>query len=108
MPPREPTNAQLSSRLSYQAQKPAFLQKFQNKLAGLPDDDEDEEDEFEYGGEGREPIPRRPRAPLPERPADDPGSADEDDMDEKPQVVVLKEGKHLTGWEAENIRRQGA
>ncbi|TFK98236.1 hypothetical protein BDV98DRAFT_573301 [Pterulicium gracile] len=28
-------------------------------------------------------------------------------MDEKPQVVVLKTGKHLTEWEAENVRRKG-
>ena len=31
----------------------------------------------------------------------------EDDGDEKPQVVVLKEGKHLTEREAENERRKG-
>ncbi|GLB40130.1 putative protein with domain of unknown function (DUF4604), partial [Lyophyllum shimeji] len=40
------------------------------------------------------------------RPDDDPGSANEDDEDEKPQVVVLKEGKHLTAHEAENVRRK--
>lgn len=44
-----------------------------------------------------------------QRPADDPGSADEDDYekDELPQVVVLKQGKHLTEREAENVRRKG-
>ena len=36
-----------------------------------------------------------------------PGSADEDFADEKPQVVVLREGKHLTEREAENVRRAG-
>ncbi|KAF8626596.1 hypothetical protein AX17_006514 [Amanita inopinata Kibby_2008] len=51
-------------------------------------------------GSGRPPIPRRPS--IPERPPEDPGSADEDDEDEKPQVIVLKEGKHLTEREAEN------
>ena len=35
------------------------------------------------------------------------GQEDEDDGDEKPQVVVLKEGKHLTEREAENERRKG-
>jgi len=79
-------------------------------MKGIPDDDDEEErydDEFEYVGDGREPIPRRPA--IPERPADDPGSADEDDQfaDEKPQVVVLKAGKHLSEFEAENIRRKG-
>lgn len=77
-------------------------------MAGVVDDDEEEDEEFEHVGNGREPIPRRPRPAIPERPADDPGSADEDFDDEKPQVVVLKEGKHLTAWEAENVRRKGA
>lgn len=113
MAPREPTRAQLSSKLAYQANVPAFLQKLQNKMNGIPDDDADDEDaesydpEFEHVGGGRAPIPRRPA--IPERPADDPGSANDDDdfADEKPQVVVLKEGKHLTEREAENIRRKG-
>ncbi|KAF6759890.1 hypothetical protein DFP72DRAFT_988650 [Ephemerocybe angulata] len=91
MAPKEPTRAQLSSKLSYQAQKPAFLQKLQNRMAGI-------DEEFEHVGHGREPIPRRPRPAIPERPADDPGSADEDFDDERPQVVVLKEGKHLSAW----------
>lgn len=83
-------------------------------MNGIPDEDDeenyDEDNEFEHVGEGRAPIPRRPRPAIPERPADDPGSADEDDAyaDEKPQVVVLKAGKHLTEFEAENIRRAGA
>ncbi|KAF8879300.1 hypothetical protein CPB84DRAFT_1793375 [Gymnopilus junonius] len=107
MAPREPTRAQLSSKLAYQSHKPNFLLKLQNRMNGIPDEEEEgEEGEFEYVGNGREPIPRRPRPPVPERPADDPGSADEEDLgDEKPQVVVLKEGKHLTEWEAESIRR---
>ncbi|KAF9560712.1 hypothetical protein CPC08DRAFT_665093 [Agrocybe pediades] len=110
MAPREPTRAQLSSKLQYQQNTPAFLLKLQNRMKGIPDDYDDDEgrydDEFEYVGEGREPIPRRPA--IPERPADDPGSADEDDQfaDEKPQVVVLKAGKHLSEFEAENIRRK--
>ncbi|KAJ3787165.1 hypothetical protein GGU10DRAFT_386028 [Lentinula aff. detonsa] len=76
------------------------------------------DDEFEYmnDGSGRPPIPRRPRSsspkrreqrpPIPTRPDDDPGSADEDSDDEKPQVVVLKAGKHLSEREAENERRK--
>jgi hypothetical protein len=103
MAPKEPTKHQLSSRLSYSQNTPAFLQKLQNRIAGIPD--EDEEDEYEWDGTGRPPIPQRPA--IPERPEGDPGSASEDDGDEKPQVVVLKEGKHLTETEAENIRRKG-
>lgn len=79
-------------------------------MNGVPDEEEEDDGgEFEYVGEGREPIPRRPRPAIPERPADNPGSADEEDdfEDEKPQVVVLKQGKHLTEWEAENVRRAG-
>lgn len=105
MPPREPTRAQLSSKLSYQSTTPAFLLKLQNRIAGVPDEEQDDDEEFEYVGAGREPIPKRPA--IPERPTEDPGSADEDDGDEKPQVVVLRKGKHLTQREAENVRRNG-
>jgi len=128
---RSPTRAQLSSRLAYEKKVPAFLQKLQNKYGGGYRGDNDEDDpqvhcsgdegegegDFdEFGRErrrepeldefGREVRPRE-REPIPERPADDPGSADEDNDDEKPQVVVLREGKHLTEREAENIRRKG-
>lgn len=116
---KEPTRHQLSSRLQYNSQVPAFLQKLQNRVAGVPDDDP-EEDEYGYGygrdeyeyvndGSGRPPIPKRP--PIPERPADDPGSAAEEDDEERdgegPQIVVLKEGKHLSEREVENERRKG-
>lgn len=107
MAPKEPTRHQLSSRLQYQSQVPAFLQKFHNKIKGITAEDDDDDDEPQYydDGSGRPPIPVRPA--IPERPSDDPGSADEDDDDEKPQVVVLKAGKHLTEREAENERRKG-
>lgn len=117
---REPTNAQLSSRLSYQQETPSFLLKLRNRVAtGRLDDDEEDEPQYHYDddgaeyyndGSGRPPIPQRPREDrpaIPERPDDDPGSADEDCGDEKPQVVVLRQGKHLTEREAENIRRRG-
>ena len=35
------------------------------------------------------------------------GKGDEDGDDEAPQVVVLKQGKHLSEREAENERRRG-
>ena len=91
-------------------------------MAGVPDNDYEDDGYDEYGrdeyehvndGSGRPPIPRRP--PIPERPADNPGSADEDEGDddedrdgERPQIVVLKEGKHLSEHEVENERRKGA
>lgn len=106
MAPKELTRHQVSSRLAYHEHKPAFLAKFKNRMAGLPDSEEDEE--WEEGGSGRPPIPRRPREPIPERPASQPGSDDEDNGEEKPQVVVLKEGKHLSERDVENIRRKGA
>ena len=103
---KEPTRHQLSSRLAYQAKTPAFLLKMQRNLGGAGGHaDEDEDDEFEDDGSGRPPIPRRPA--IPERPEDEPGSADEDDDDERPQVVVLKEGKHLNEREVENEKRRG-
>lgn len=105
-PNKELNRHQLSSRLAYSAGTPAFLQKLKNKMAGLPDEDEDPDNEYESLDSGRPAIPKRPA--IPQRPSDDPGSADEEDMDdEKPQVVVIREGKHLTEHEAENIRRKG-
>lgn len=67
--------------------------------------DEDEDHEFEYDGSGRPPIPRRPA--IPERPDDEAGSADEEEDEERPQVIVLREGKHLTEREVENEKRKG-
>ena len=101
---KEPNRYQLSSRLAYQSHTPAFLQRLQRKVGGGDDDEED--DEFEYDGSGRPPIPRRPS--IPERPDGDPGSADEDDADEAPQIVVLKEGRHLSAREVENEKRKGS
>jgi hypothetical protein len=107
MAPKEPTKHQLSSRLTYSQHTPTFLRKLQSRVSGVPDEDSDENLEFEDDGSGRPPIPRRP--PIPERPTDNPGSGDEqeDRDDEAPQVVVLKEGKHLSAWEVENEKRKG-
>lgn len=110
--PKEPTRAQLSSKLGYQSHTPSFLLKLQRQIGGRvqgrrddEDYDEDEDEgQFEDDGSGRPPIPVRPT--IPERPDDEPGSADEDDGDEKPQVVVLREGKHLTEREVENEKRK--
>ncbi|KAF9064583.1 hypothetical protein BDP27DRAFT_1367078 [Rhodocollybia butyracea] len=119
--------AQLSSRLAYEKKVPKFLQRLQNQVNGTSreedepryyDEDGNEfngpEDEAELDEFGRERRPQldefgresRSRPAIPERPDDDPGSADEDSADEKPQVVVLKAGKHLSEREAENERRK--
>ncbi|KAG6337109.1 hypothetical protein ID866_1983 [Astraeus odoratus] len=104
MAPKELTRHQLSSRLQYQSRTPTFLQRLQNKVRGGPTDEDEDEPQYYDDGSGRPPIPVRPA--IPERPSDDRGSASEDDADELPQVVVLKEGKHLTAREAENERRK--
>ena len=104
MAPKELTRHQLSGRLQYESRTPAFLHKLKNKIQGGPVEDEDEPQYYDDGS-GRPPIPLRPA--IPDRPKDDRGSASEDDADELPQVIVLKEGKHLTAREAENERRKG-
>ena len=67
--------------------------------------EDDDDDEYEYDGSGRPPIPKRP--PIPERPDDELGSAEEDNGDDAPQIVVLREGKHLSEREVENEKRKG-
>lgn len=107
MAPKEPTRHQLSSRLAYSQDTPRFLQRLKNKMAGQSNDDGDVDDDFdEWQAEsGRPPIPRRPTPP--ERPDGNAGSADEGSEDEKPQIVVLKEGKHMSELEVENEKRKG-
>jgi hypothetical protein len=117
---RDPTNAQISSRLRYdQGTAPAFLARMRAQVAGhaIRDEDEDEPS-YDYDGNKRPPIPTRPSIPTrpgggsddeeEKRRKDGTGELDEDDGDdEAPQVVVLREGKHLNAWEAENERRKG-
>ncbi|KAJ1300078.1 hypothetical protein OPQ81_002560 [Rhizoctonia solani] len=69
---------------------------------------------------GRPPIPSRPpvpsRPPIPTRPGGSskpnggrngtPSEDEEDSGDEKPQIVVLKEGKHLSAKEVEREKRR--
>ncbi|CCO35232.1 hypothetical protein RSOLAG1IB_12697 [Rhizoctonia solani AG-1 IB] len=63
---------------------------------------------------GRPPIPSRP--PIPTRPGESskpnggrngtPSEDEEDSGDEKPQIVVLKEGKHLSAKDVEREKRR--
>lgn len=129
MPPKDLTKHQLSSRLAYQQNVPSFIQKLQNRVAGVVDPEDDEQDASGgYGrrgdadgnhytsvaDDGRPPIPERPltddRPPIPTRPEGDPGSAGEEDDEgeEGPQIVVLKQGRHLSAREVENEKRKGA
>ncbi|KAL1412445.1 hypothetical protein Q8F55_000190 [Vanrija albida] len=97
--PREPSRAELN-KLEYVAQKPAFLANF---------------------GQPTKPAPgRRDARDLPSRPKDgewaggsDGESEDEWEAqfgggDDGPQIVVLKEGRHLTKDEVERERKKGA
>ncbi|KAF8339663.1 uncharacterized protein EI90DRAFT_3117458 [Cantharellus anzutake] len=105
-----PNDRLISQRLQYNPNIPSFLLALQGKVSGkAPDeegDDYGDEPEMEQLDVNRPAIPRRPR----ERASEDRNRADEDDGaetgDEKPTVVVLKEGKHLTEREAENERRK--
>jgi hypothetical protein len=60
----------------------------------------------EFGRELRRSSPPRQDT---QDPSDEPYREGEQDElgDEAPQIVVLKEGKHLTAEEAENERRKG-
>lgn len=51
-------------------------------------------------GDGRPPIPTRPEDEREDGESEESG-------DEKPQVVVLREGKHLSEVEVENEKRKG-
>ncbi|KAF9516906.1 hypothetical protein BS47DRAFT_1390231 [Hydnum rufescens UP504] len=113
MAPKQ-TNHQLSSRLQYVAQTPSFLRKLQLQTGGRrhgSDEEEEPDPSFEDGDmerldPNRPAIPRRPAIPV--RPTDEPNGDDsaEDSGEERPTVVVLKEGKHLTSDEAINEKRK--
>jgi hypothetical protein len=132
MPPKDPTKHQLSARLQFQSHTPAFLRAFQNRVSGRRDEDEDapqiEGDYGDYGGgedavdEFGRSVSRPARLDEFGREIRRAGSAErekeakmdqirrremEGEEDEKPVVVVLKEGKHLTEFEAENEKRKG-
>jgi hypothetical protein len=79
------------------------LLKLQNQVTGIPDEDNEEEQVpgFKYVGSGHLPLSKCPA--IPKRPAEDAGSADKDNVDEKLQVVVLKKEKHLTGHDMDEV-----
>jgi hypothetical protein len=114
----DPTPKQFSSRLAYNAQTPSFLRKLQNRVAGHPEEDEEEDREdreWEQLDPNRPAIPVRPsgdsedkwrnKDDMEEKAKD--GDEEDDFEDERPVVVVLKEGKHLTVEQVENEKRIG-
>ncbi|KAH7098102.1 hypothetical protein BKA62DRAFT_403339 [Auriculariales sp. MPI-PUGE-AT-0066] len=120
---REPNKHQLSARLAYNSTTPAFLQRMQKqigrqtgrKVGSYDPNDSEEEDqeapqiEFETLDENRPAIPVRPKSPRPSnsslKKSNKDDEIDEEPEDELPQIVVLKEGKHLSKEEAENEKR---
>jgi Domain of unknown function (DUF4604) len=132
MPPKEPTKHQLSARLQFQSQTPAFLRAFQNRISGRRVDEDEDAPQIEgddgSGGRGDDAVDEfgrsvsRPQLDEFGREVRRAGSVErekeaksekmrrremDEEEDEKPVVVVLKEGKHLTEFEAENERRKG-
>jgi hypothetical protein len=137
MPPKEISRHQLSNRLQFQGQTPAFLKAFRARLSGRRVDDDDEDapqyangEEYGFGGDDGEELDEFGRERRREEPLTDEfgreirredggsgtggrmrgrnGADSEEEGEEKPTVVVLKEGKHLTERQAENERRKGA
>lgn len=107
----EPTRAQISHGLEYVANKPAFLQNF-----GAPAASSASPGARGTGRGGREPLPERPGDGEWAKGSDDDDdeSEEEDEWDQRfgggddgPQVVVLKEGRHLTAAEVERERMIG-
>ena len=133
--PRDPTKAQISNGLSYNAQTPKFLQNFGKPI---PARSPPPEHHPSYDPALHSSNARRAREDLPERPSegkwaggsDDEGEGgaggkggkkrrgggDSDDEwgevyggggEDGPQVVVLKEGRHLSEGEVRKERRRG-
>lgn len=110
---RELTKHQYSAGLTYVAQKPSFLQNF-----GKPQVPPPSSSASSRGG--REPLPERPNeGQWATGSGDEAGEREDDDEDDEwgdvfggggeegPQVVVLKEGRHLTAEEIKRERRKG-
>jgi len=91
--PKELTRGQLTKGLGYQENVPSFLRALHARVNNPYGNDEDEN------------APQSDRPPIPTRPEGE-ASGDEESGEEKPQVVVLREGKHLSELEAENEKRR--
>ncbi|ORX40803.1 hypothetical protein BD324DRAFT_647711 [Kockovaella imperatae] len=118
--PKELTRNQVSNGLTYVANTPSFLKNF-----GKPPPSPPPAERFDHsessGRPGREPLPERPRdgkwAKGSDDEKDDTNNPDSDDEwgeiyggggEDGPQVVVLKEGRHLSADEVKRERRRAA
>ncbi|EIW66258.1 hypothetical protein TREMEDRAFT_70186 [Tremella mesenterica DSM 1558] len=108
--PKDPTRQQYSSGLTYVAQKPSFLQNF-GKVPTSPPHQNGQ------SSNNREPLPSRPRegrwAKGSDNEEEDPGEEDEWEEsygggEDGPQVVVLKQGRHLNADELKRERQRAS
>ena len=99
--------------LTYIAQKPAFLTNFGQPTPSSSSGNS--RGRGGGGGDGREPLPTRPTDGEWGGEGSDAGDDEVDEWgdvyggggDEGPQVVVLKEGRHLSADEVKRERRRG-
>ncbi|KAL7422939.1 hypothetical protein Q5752_002237 [Cryptotrichosporon argae] len=119
--PKDPNARQYSAGLSYVAQKPAFLQNLATAMGAVPVSGPGSH-AGSHAGSGLSGSGRGGREAVPERPetgqwaagsGSESGSEDEWEQrfgggDDGPQVVVLKEGRHMTADEVRRERRRTA
>lgn len=124
-----PTKNQYSQGLTYVAQTPSFLKNFGQPKSPSPPPPPQSSSSAAVSRSGREPLPERPREGKWARGSDTGSDVDVDARDtngkeeekeeedewgetyggdeDGPQVVVLKEGRHLTAEELKRERRRG-
>lgn len=110
MPDRGPSKNAYNNGLSYVASKPKFLQNFGQAPLSPPR-------RGGGSGSGREALPERPKDGKWAAGSDDEGGGGNGSEDEwgevfggdadGPQIVVLKEGRHLSKDEVQRERRRG-
>jgi hypothetical protein len=130
--PRDQSRNQINNGLTYQKQVPKFLQNFGQPAPSRSPPPEHhpnyrgQQGAGRGGREGRDPLPERPKEGQwaggsddeeaqsrrgrrrPENDSDDEwGEVFGGGGEEGPQVVVLKEGRHLTAEEVKRERRRG-
>lgn len=109
-----PSKNDTAKGLTYIAQKPAFLANFGQPARTSPPPGRDRGGR--NGEDGREALPERPSEGKWAAGSDDEREEGSDDEwgerfggggDDGPQVIVLKEGRHLSGDEVKRERRRG-
>ncbi len=112
----KPSKNQYSQGLTYVSATPSFLKHFGQPKPPSP---RPNSHSTSQARDGREPLPERPRSGEWASGSDDEKAEREEEEgedewgemygggEEGPQVVVLKEGRHLTGEEVKRERRRG-